>query len=277
MNDVRAFEMTIEIAVSPDALWQAITDPDDLVRWFATEADVTPAAGGQWIVSWDGKWPWNTSIEIWEPQRHLRLLDRQSRPYDAHGQAALESVAPMPVAIDWHVEGHGGTTVLRLVHSGFGRGGAWDDEFAGVSVGWHMELNALKHYLERHRGEARQVAWTRAVAPASPAAVWRRLTGADGLLPAGSLSLNPGDPYDLTLSTGDRLEGTVVNVVPGRGLQVRVAAWNDALYRLWIDCVGDESAINSWLTTYGMPAAFASAFDARMRAEIDRVAAAAVA
>ena len=278
MSDTRAFEMTIEIAVSPDAVWQALTDPREVVRWFASQADITPGVGGKWMISWDGNWPWNNSIEIWEPQRHLRLLDRNARPYDAHGKAALESVAPLPIAIDWHLEGHGGTTTLRLVHSGFGRGGAWDDEFEGVSVGWKMELNALKYYLEHHRGESRQIAWTRAVVPLPPSALWPRLVGPEGVLRGDTLSaLQAGDRYATTLSTGDRIEGTVIAAIPNRGFQVQVDGWNGAIYRLWVDRVGGESAVNSWLTTYGMPESFAKEFDARMRVEIDRVAAVAVA
>ena len=133
--DTRAFDITIEVAVSPDAVWQALTDPQDLVRWFPLEAEITPGAGGRWMISWEGQWPWATEIEIWEPNRHLRLLDRNARPYDAEGKTQL-AVEPMPIAIDWYLEARGGSTRLRLVHSGFGRGAGWDDEFEGVSLGW---------------------------------------------------------------------------------------------------------------------------------------------
>jgi uncharacterized protein YndB with AHSA1/START domain len=274
MTDTRAFEMTIEIAVSPDAVWQALTDPAEVTRWFASHADIQPGAGGKWMISWDGHWPWNTDIEIWEPGRRLRLVDNAGRPYDAHGEAALTSVAPMPIAIDWYLEGEAGTTTLRLVHSGFGRGGAWDDEYEGVSLGWLLELNGLKHYLERHRGEPRGVAWSRTVVAAPVDALWTRFTGPDGILRDPSiLKLAPGDRYSTTLSTGDRIEGTVIANVPGRGFQVTVDGWNDALYRLWIDRVGPEAAVNSWLTTYRMPEAFADEFNRRMRGEVNRVAA----
>jgi uncharacterized protein YndB with AHSA1/START domain len=275
MTDTRAFEMTIEIAVSPDAVWQALTDPTEVTRWFASHADIQPGIGGKWMVSWDGNWPWNTEIEIWEPSRHLRLVDRAGRPYDAEGKAVLTSVAAMPIAIDWYLEGQSGSTTLRLVHSGFGRGGAWDDEYEGVSLGWLLELNGLRHYLERHRGEARQVAWSRTVVAAPVDSLWSRFTGPDGLVRDSSmLHLRAGERYSTTLSTGDRIEGTVIANVPGRGVQVTVDGWNDALYRLWIDRVGEDAAVNSWLTTYGMPDTFASEFNDRMRAEVNRVAAA---
>jgi uncharacterized protein YndB with AHSA1/START domain len=276
MDDSRAFEMTIEVAVSPDALWQAITEPLEVTRWFASHAEIQPGTGGRWMTSWDGNWPWNMDIEIWEPNRHLRLIDRQGRPYDAKGEAVNTSVAPLPIAIDWYLEARGGSTRLRLVHSGFGRGGAWDDEYEGVSVGWPLELNGLKHYLEHHRGTNRSVAWSRIIVPAPVPVVWPQFAGPDGILRDPSLlTLRRGERYSTTLSTGDRIAGTVVAVIAGRGFQVTVDGWNNALYRLWVDGVGTETAVNSWLSTYGMPDAFAKGFDERMRAEVNRVAEAA--
>jgi uncharacterized protein YndB with AHSA1/START domain len=278
MSDTRSFDITIEIAVSPDAVWQAITDPAEITRWFASRAEVVPGAGGKWMISWDGNWPWNADIEIWEPNRRLRLVDRNARPYDVHGEAQIGSAPPMQLAIDWHIEAKGGTTTLRLVHSGFGRGGAWDDEFEGVSVGWPMELHGLKHYLEQHRGERREVAWNRVAVAAPPETIWPRLVGPEGIMrDARLLSLRPGDPYETTLSTGDRISGTVVRRIGDRGFQVTVDRWNGALYRLWVDRVGGESAVNSWLSAYGVPADVVRDFNARMSAELDRVAAAVVA
>jgi uncharacterized protein YndB with AHSA1/START domain len=274
MSDTRAFEMTIEIAVSADAVWQALADPTEVTRWFASRSEIVPGPGGRWMVSWDGNWPWDTQIEIWEPQRHLRLIDRAGRPYDAHGESPVTSVAPMPISLDWYLESKAGSTTLRLVHSGFGRGGAWDDEYEGVSLGWLLELNGLKHYLEHHRGETRQVAWSRTVVAAPAGALWTRFIGPEGILrDASVLRLRAGDSYSTALSTGDRLEGIVIANVEGRGLEVTVQGWNNALYRVWIDRVGAEAAVNSWLSTYGMPDAFAAEFNERMRAEVERVAA----
>ncbi len=230
MTDTRAFEMTIEIAVPAGAVWQALTTAEELVRWFPTRAEITPGAGGRWMVSWDGNWPWNTNIEIWEPNRHLRLRDQVGRPYDVEGKTINQSVAPLPIAIDWYIEGRGGSTSLRLVHSGFGRGGAWDDEFEGVSLGWQLELNGLKHYLERHRGTDRRIAWIRKVVAASPASIYSRLIGPDGIL--RERALRPGERYTTTLSTGHDISGTVVASVPDRGVQLTVDAWNDGLFRI---------------------------------------------
>jgi uncharacterized protein YndB with AHSA1/START domain len=277
MSDTRAFDMTVEIAVSPDAVWQALTNAEDLVRWFPTEASITPGKGGKWLISWDGSWSWENEIEIWEPNRHLRIVDRNGRPYDGTTGEVKQSVAPLPIAMDWYLESKGGATALRLVHSGFGRGASWDDEFDGISTGWPLELNGLKHYLEQHRGENRQRAWTRTVVSLPIGAVWQRLFGPNGLVPDASvLALRPGDRLATTLSTGDRIEGTVMLNLAGRGLQVALDGWNKALFRVWVDRVGSDSAVNSWLSTYNLPDDVTKEFGQRMRVAIERLAAAAM-
>jgi uncharacterized protein YndB with AHSA1/START domain len=280
MSDTRAFDITLEIAAAPDAVWHALTSAEELVRWFPTEATISGGAGGRWMISWDGNWPWDTAIEIWEPNRRLRLVDRNARPYDADGKAVNASVAPLPIAIDWTIEGRGGSTTLRLVHSGFGRGAEWDDEYDGVSLGWLLELNGLRHYLERHRGRNRRVLWNRTVVSARPAALWPRLAEgifADHALATAQVARRRGEPYATTLSSGDRIEGTIVAHVPDRALQITIAGWNDALYRLWIDKVGSDAAVNSWLSTYDVPESVLSAFGRTMRADLERLAAGVVA
>ena len=57
--------------------------------------------------------------------------------------------------MEFTLETHQGKTRLRLVHSGFGEGAAWDNELEGITEGWQAELRSLRHYLERHRGQDR--------------------------------------------------------------------------------------------------------------------------
>jgi uncharacterized protein YndB with AHSA1/START domain len=42
-----AVERSVDLDVSPDALWQAITDADELATWFAPEAELDPTPGGR--------------------------------------------------------------------------------------------------------------------------------------------------------------------------------------------------------------------------------------
>jgi hypothetical protein len=66
-------------------------------------------------------------------------------------------------------------------------------------------------------------------------------------------------------------------MIPNRGVQMTVDGWNNALYRVWLDRIGEHSAVNSWVSAYGVAEALVTDFDARMRREIERMAAVAVA
>ena len=119
-----------------------------------TRRDYAAAEGGHYTLSWDGAWEWAFEIDTWEPNKRLRIVDRKSTPFHGDGQP-MEHVAPAEVAIEFTLESKNGRTLLRIVHSGFGQGAAWDDEIDGVSHGWNNELRGLRHYLEHHRGQDR--------------------------------------------------------------------------------------------------------------------------
>jgi hypothetical protein len=62
--------------------------------------------------------------------------------------------AKVRLAQDFYIEGKGGSTVLRLVHSGFLTTADWDAEYNGTRGGWKVFFRILRHALTRHRGVA---------------------------------------------------------------------------------------------------------------------------
>ncbi|HYI12462.1 MAG TPA: SRPBCC domain-containing protein [Thermoanaerobaculia bacterium] len=140
MTKEKTVEAEITIAADPDAVWRAITEGEQLKQWFSTDARVRPGVGGGMWMSFGEGMDWETPITLWEPGRHLRT----------------EDPAPSKLAVDYYIEGKGGETVVRLVHSGFAAD-AWDDELETLDGGWRAFLAALKNYLERHAGESRTV------------------------------------------------------------------------------------------------------------------------
>ncbi|HJX88276.1 MAG TPA: SRPBCC domain-containing protein, partial [Gemmatimonadales bacterium] len=78
----RAFEMALEIAATPDEVWRALTQAEELVRWFPMDARVTPGVGGTMLWNWGEGQDWESRIDVWEPGRRLRLVQDDSRPYD---------------------------------------------------------------------------------------------------------------------------------------------------------------------------------------------------
>jgi uncharacterized protein YndB with AHSA1/START domain len=265
----RAFSISIELDAPVDTVWKALTDSDELTKWFPTNAAIDPKPGGAFEISWDGDWQWNMTITDWEPNKRLRMVDRRARPFDAHGRP-LDREAPAALVLDFTLEARGGRTLLRLVHSGFGHGATWDEELDGVTLGWNVELRGFRHYLDRHRGKRRQLGWARASSDLPVDRLWPHLTSAAGVIQIGDVVwLHGGDRCAFTLATGDRLEGRVLFTHPGRQLVVVAENLDDALFRLSLDHAAGRSMIQLWLSTWGRAEAEASAFQARAQTALD--------
>ena len=271
-DERRRFEMTLDINATPADVWRALTEAEELMRWFPIEARVTPGEGGSMLWAWKEAWRWQTRIAEWTPGKRLRLVDEASRPYDANGQPVpADRAEPAHVAIDFELESRGNTTRLRLVHSGFGRGDAWDDELDGVAGGWQFELRSLKHYLERHRGQARHHAWVHGSSSAPIDSVWAALTGVEGfnLKPA---SPSAGVAFEIETRTGDRFSGLTEFVLPNRDFSGRLNELEDSYVRLSVFKAGGATGITVWLATYSPPAAAAvKAFEPRGQGVVDAV------
>jgi len=250
-DDTRAFDMALEIEASPEDVWTALTDAGELVRWFPLSAAVTPGPGGSMRWAWDEAWPWTFRIEAWEPARRLRLAHQGYQPFDAEGRPIAGAPdSPSPVAVEFTLEGVGGRTHLRLVHSGFGPGEEWDDEFEGISHGWPFELRSLRHYLRHHRGRDRHYAWSRATTPLLPDAAWARLTGAEGFL-LSPAQLRPGVAYEVRAASGDRLAGTTELFVPPFEMAGTVPSLDEGLFRLAVYRAAGKTGLTVWLSQWG--------------------------
>jgi uncharacterized protein YndB with AHSA1/START domain len=268
----RSFETEVEIDAPPERVWEALTVAEDLVRWFPLSARVTPGVGGSYGISWGESWASEARIEIWEPRRRLRTVTPRSAGYDADGKEDT-SRPPLEIAVEYVLEARDGRTVLRLVHSGFGRDASWDDEFDSISRGWKFELGSLRHYLERHPGTPRTVAWARKTVERPAREAWALLTGSGGLLSSGHLeTAPPGADYSLSLTTGDAFDGTVVKLDPGFDFAGTARGWNDGYLRLGLEAFGTSASLNVWLATWGVDGARVTDFASRAQAALDRLA-----
>src|SRR5262245_57987432 len=267
----RSASVTIRLDAPVEAVWRALTDPQELTHWFPTNASVDPRAGGEFVISWDGAWQWEMSITDFEPPRRLRMLDRLARPFDANGQP-LGSEAPMQLALEITLESSGGGTTLRLVHSGFGHGDRWDDELDGVTLGWNVELRALRHYLARHRGRSRHTAHVHVTSARPLADLWKALTGTSGLIASGYRSdFAEGDRCALRLATGDSVAGAVAFARRGRQLLVASNEWDDGLFRLSLDRAAGEALVQLWVSSWTTPLGELQAFRDRLFPVVEQI------
>jgi uncharacterized protein YndB with AHSA1/START domain len=250
-KQIKRLKKEIEIAASPAAVWKALTDAEELSRWFPLSARVTPGAEGSIFLSWGPGCEGEARITAWEPQQLLRLIEQ------AGGVAGPEGVD-----IEWKIEQRGGITVVRLMQSGFSDGSAWADEYFGsTEYGWGFMLLNLRHYLERHAGTPRRVGWPRRKVSVSREEAYRRLCTPGGLFREGASGLAPGTEYMLEAASGENCEGRVEFVRPPRGFCFSVRHLNDALLWLTIEGVSGEHEVQLWLSSYGVSQAQVDSFE----------------
>jgi uncharacterized protein YndB with AHSA1/START domain len=268
----RAFEMSLTIDAPADAVWRALTDGDEIRRWFSTNASIEPRPGGRYEISWDGDWTWTMEIADWEPPRRLRLVDRTARPFDLEGQPQAAQVA-VEVMLEFMLEARGGQTTLRLVHSGFGSGAAWDDEIDGISHGWPVELRILRHYLERQRGRDRRHAWARVASDTPAPRLWDILMSPDGLITSGSIAgAQGGDRVHLTLATGDTIDGRVIAASPGHHLAIAAENLGGAVLDFQVHEVGGRAMAGVVLSSWSAGEDDAKAFRDRAQTALEEMA-----
>jgi uncharacterized protein YndB with AHSA1/START domain len=147
---MRKHEIEIEIAAPASEVWKALTTAEGIASWFAPGAAVEPGAGGKMTISWGEGMEYTNRIAIWEPESHLQTASDRPEP------------AP-PNVIDYFIESRGGTTVLRLVHSGFGASADFDAEYESTGHGWAIFMKMLKHSAERGIDTCRNVTIMRMV------------------------------------------------------------------------------------------------------------------
>ncbi|HUF77813.1 MAG TPA: SRPBCC domain-containing protein [Thermoanaerobaculia bacterium] len=138
----RAVTKKVRIDAPPQAIWEAWAKPQEIARWFVDRAEGEMAEGATvtWIFE---RFGYRLPIEVYDsvPGEYLAFGgELPGRP------PALQEVL---------IRREGGTTVLRLVNSGFLEGADWDEELEGVDSGWSQALAVLKLYLERYRGRDR--------------------------------------------------------------------------------------------------------------------------
>jgi uncharacterized protein YndB with AHSA1/START domain len=236
-DHTRVVEQTIEVKAPTDVVWAALTEATQLTRWFPLDATVTPGEGGTIWMSWGEMYEADSGIEVWKPNEHLR--------------ARFPVVGGRALATDFYLQGKGGRTVLRVVTSGFGAGADWDNDYDGVRFGWAFELQGLRYYLERHRGEDRIVARVQRKLETEKADLWTRMVAPGGFFsPEQGRTVEAG-PYSATI--GDTTyTGIIHNHTPPIQLVGTIRELNDAIFRIEVESHGPGD-LWFWVGTYGVP------------------------
>lgn len=242
----RTFEMAIDIDAPPEQIWRALTEAGELVRWFPLDARVTPGTGGSMFWSWGENWAGEMRIEGWEPPRRL-LLTEHRQAFDAAGR--LLPGDPQPMALEFTLETQAGNTRLRLVHSGFGTGGNWDDELESTGAGWQHELRSLRHYVQRHFGRDRHAAFVHLTTPLPAKDVWRRLLSPAGFVVTDG-ALIEGRRCAVRAATGETFEGITQLHKPEWDAAMVVDDLDEGLLRLSTWRAAGQTGVQIWLASW---------------------------
>lgn len=130
---------SIRIEAPPDAVFPFFVDPDRLVRWMGTEADIDPVAGGRFRVNVNGDDVAVGAYTVVDPPRRVAFT---------WGWDGNDGVPPGSSTVTVDLVAVDGGTELTLTHSGL------PDENA-----CRMHLVGWAHYLARliAVGEGREV------------------------------------------------------------------------------------------------------------------------
>jgi uncharacterized protein YndB with AHSA1/START domain len=268
----RAITIEVAIDVPAAAIWSALTDPAEIARWFPPVVTGGGAAGQARTLTflWGPPIEWTTTVAMADPG-HVRWVDDPAAYEAAEGSGGV-----LPLAVDWHIEGRGGSSVVRLVHSGWDASSDWDEQYDATDAGWRYFLFNLRHYLTRHRGTPRTMLAARRPATIPRSELWDRLWGVDGfaLSDADRRTLTAGRRAALRLRDGaqptDVADIEVVHCGPTHFWGV-LPGLRDALLVIEMEPGREGYHCGIWLSTYGVSKTDTRALDEALSALADRV------
>jgi uncharacterized protein YndB with AHSA1/START domain len=141
----RGYAHRVDIAGDVRATWLAMTDPAHLRVWCAPDARISARPGGFFRASVDRVTEMEAHIDVFDPERRLRLIYLPSPGWPATENAIVADfiLEPAPPAT--------GGVIVRLLGMGVPEGRDWDVPFKRMKIGWAAALARLKVYVEKHQ------------------------------------------------------------------------------------------------------------------------------
>jgi uncharacterized protein YndB with AHSA1/START domain len=130
----RSLEKEIFINASPERVFRALTEKEELERWFLMRAEVDLRVGGAIKFEWSPDASESGKVLDVEPPHRVSY--------------SWEALSPSPTTITFELTPENAGTRLRLTHSGIGEGVDWDNYYNSVNGGWSAHLVDLTSWLE---------------------------------------------------------------------------------------------------------------------------------
>ena len=130
----RSLEKELFINATPQRVFQALTEKEDLERWFVKKAEVDLRPGGAIRLEWaPDAVEIGTILEL-DPPHRLSY--------------SWEALEPSPTTITFELTAENDGTRLRLIHTGIGEGEDWDRYYTSVNSGGSVQVTNLAAWLE---------------------------------------------------------------------------------------------------------------------------------
>ena len=145
-------QQTHEIVIDApiEAVWKAISDGEELTRWFVGGGD-----GRARRRRHDLHFVGRRRKKARARSKHGSRTGSCGRSWRRSTWARRSHDPAVPMIDEYTIERRDGKTVLRLVSSGIPDAPEWDGFYNGTNSGWNSFFRTLRHYLEHHRGKPR--------------------------------------------------------------------------------------------------------------------------
>ncbi len=227
----RSIELEVEVPGTPEEVWRAIATGPGISSWYVPHT-VEEREGGDAVISFGPGMEVTGRVAAWDPPRRV-VFD---------GGEGMEALA-----YEWLVESRdGGSTVVRLVNTGFGSGEEWDAQYDGMTDGWPLFLRNLQLHMEHFRGESATAMLPGASWPGPQDDALARLLAELGI--AGTPQ--PGDRFEVTAADAPPLAGTVADIASWKVALVLDAPTPGTAF-MAAERNGDTMGMSVWCYLYG--------------------------
>jgi uncharacterized protein YndB with AHSA1/START domain len=153
----RIIDTTIRLDASPQQVWEAWADPQQIANWFVDRAEGQARPGGTM------KW----FFEAFNFALDVPIVEAQpGRTFVTGGNPGPDG---LPYLMEITIEKDGSATVMHLVNSGFSEAPEKNGSFRDTESGWKGALVTMKVWLERYPDLRRRRTIVMRPAPHTPA------------------------------------------------------------------------------------------------------------
>ncbi len=141
-ENTRTIQQTYAISVSPARVFGALTNAQELERWWTSKSKSDARTGGHFEYTWEFEDSTRNGKQEGEylevvPNKKLRYPWEAGNEGKGHNTTVEFTLTETPDG-----------TILELAHAGYKFGGDWDPVYEMVSGAWGFFLGNLKSYLE---------------------------------------------------------------------------------------------------------------------------------